>query len=121
VRFIIFAAVKGKNRRNTGKSAAATLLLVLLVWLSVSTPLVNFSQHGSNDAGRQKCLVEKAEETSPGGTEEKTGSNGSVNEYLHDAAASDRHPGTCFVAHCNNGHGQLLVFHPECFSPPPEA
>lgn len=109
--------------------ASGIFMMLVLVWLTVSTPFVN---------GFQQQLVEReycdcdhhtdpeAAECNPfaNTTEEKTESSKSLNfseEYLHEYNETI-HTLDDLLKHANAGHCDLyLAFHGELISPPPEA
>ena len=101
------------------------VMLLALLWLTVSTPFVFAAQQQRSDIQKQLFDPTPEEECSnpfPNTTEEKTESGTStLSEYLHDMAAQEHsfeilesffkcHPSDLYFA-----------FHPELLSPPPEA
>lgn len=95
------------------------LMMVLLVWLTVCTPVV-YSVQQDSLAVAGMAIDDDADNPLAGTNEEKAGSGTAFSEYLHEV-----HVGlpvitsllTSFKAHAAE---ILTLFHPELFSPPPE-
>ena len=101
------------------QAISALLMIAALLWLTVCTPFV----YGAAQLNKQ-ATTEQCEESNPfaNTTEEKNeNSSGNASEYLHDAQ-NQEHPFTeiakRFKCHPTDTY---LAFHPESFSPPPEA
>jgi hypothetical protein len=115
------------DRRNRiygkGRIASVVLMLMALAWLTISLPFVYSHQ--------QKCstIVQVTDEdtqdsTSPFGntTEEKTeGGATSLSEYLHFMQQFERHFTVLSTKYSVHFADMYVDYHPEMFSPPPEA
>lgn len=97
------------------------LMMVLLLWLTLSAPVVY--------AAQQDTLVEWQDvgDDEDGGNplsntnEEKAeGDAGSFSEYLHEVHPPLPIIGPALTAFKAHAAETLLVFHPELWSPPPE-
>ena len=97
-----------------------------LAWLTISTPFVYAAQQQQKALAEQFQLPDAPEEDyNPfaGTNEEKTegGSSTLSEEYLHNAHHIVHH-GTTIVKYYKCHPADLYVdYHPESFSPPPEA
>lgn len=107
---------------SNGILASALLMLLALLWLTVSTPFVYASQ--------QKGAIEKASKVKdgqennplPGASEEKTETGvGSISEYLHEVSLPVL-PFTALVKFEKCHPADLyFAFHPELHCPPPDS
>lgn len=102
---------------RTWQAASGILMIAALLWLTISTPFV----YGASQVN--KPITEQCEDANPfaNTTEEKNESSGNASEYLHDTL-NQEHSFTeiaqYFKCHPTDTY---LAFHPESFSPPPEA
>lgn len=101
--------------------ASALLMILALLWLTASAPFV----FGAAEAGKaQLPPSEQCEDSNPfaNTTEEKNESSaGNASEYLHDAL-SHVHSFTEIAKFCKcRSTDTYYAFHPDSFSPPPEA
>ena len=112
--------------------ASGIFMMLVLLWLTVSTPFVTSfqmqmaaSEKASQEKNPKDCKEKKASECNPfaNTTEEKTES-GSITfseEYLHDHYELI-HTLDDLLKHDNCGHSALYIaFHGELLSPPPES
>lgn len=102
---------------------SAVLMLMALVWLTVSTPFVYESQQIKKELAKQQMDVTD-EDYNPfsSTTEEKSENNvTALSEYLHDLHMAE-HPSTIVVKYYKCHPSDLyFAFHPELLSPPPKA
>lgn len=126
--------MKGKSTNPMYRWSSGIFQMMVLLWLTVSTPfVVSFQQQMNKSESRflqvpAPASSDKEDEKSTTNpfantTEEKTESGASTlsEEYLHEhhepeAFLSDR------LKHAKCGHSPLYIaFHGELLSPPPEA
>lgn len=124
--YVLFSlpVMKGNSTYNIRQFCSSIVMMLALVWLTVSTPFVYAAQQQISSIGIvDDICADIDEETNPfaNTTEEKTESGGNtLSEYLHDmhqrlqyVAAVEKyskcHPSDLYYA-----------FHPELISPPPE-
>ncbi len=102
---------------------AAVLMLMALVWLTVSTPFVYESQQLKKELAKQQMEIAD-DDYNPfsNTTEEKSENNvNTLSEYLHDLHIAE-HPSTIIVKFYKCHPSDLyFAFHPELLSPHPEA
>ncbi|RYG45791.1 MAG: hypothetical protein EOO01_17250 [Chitinophagaceae bacterium] len=97
--------------------AGSSLMILMLLWLTVSAPFVNASRQ---ERARQEKKVNTASPLA-GSEEEKVPSSSSVNEYLHENEEL-QHPAINITAmYKSHQPGLYIAFHGELVSPPPEA
>lgn len=98
------------------------LMMVALLWLTVSTPFVYAQQQAAKqavennltDSGDCDPLTNTSEEKS------ESGANTLQEEYLHTAHHAEQHFVTLTV-HCKCHSSDLyFAFHPDTVSPPPD-
>ncbi|OLY93941.1 hypothetical protein SAMN05444008_1112 [Cnuella takakiae] len=107
---------------SNGKWASAILMLLALLWLSVSTPFVYAAQQKL--AAIEKGISSADDETNPlAGTNEEKSESGvyALSEYLHETMLAGN-VATCLVKY-EKCHPSNLYFayHPELHSPPPNS
>ncbi len=126
--------MKGKSTNLVYRWSSGVFQILVLLWLTVSTPFV-FSFQQKMNLGESRSLqvpapspTDKDEKSDcnpfANTTEEKTESGSTVNfseEYLHE-----HHEPESFLSdllkHARCGHSPLYIaFHGELLSPPPEA
>lgn len=123
--------MKGNSTQILVRWASGIFMMLVLVWLTVSTPFVNSFQQQmaerervENEKSGKGCTEKGPSDCNPfaNTTEEKTES-GSIcfsEEYLHhydDLIHTDDD----LLKHDNCGHSVLYIaFHGELLSPPPE-
>jgi hypothetical protein len=113
--------MKGNYTYRVWQLSSSIIMMLALVWLTVSTPFVYAAQQ------QAKCIntAQSADDnTNPfaNTTEEKTENGGNtLSEYLHDmhqhlpyVAVAEKH------SKCHPSD-LYYAFHPELISPPPEA
>lgn len=102
---------------------SALLMLLALIWLTVSTPFVYESQQLKKELAKQLPPVEDEDYNPFSNTTEEKSENSvnTLSEYLHDLHIAE-HPST-IIAKYYKCHPDNLYFayHPELLSPPPEA
>lgn len=106
--------------------AYSILMLLALSWLTISAPFVYRAQQQQQEWAKQYQASDSAEEDyNPfSQTNEEKSSNSSSNfseEYLHHAHNLDHHFITIVQRYNSHCADEYLAFHPESFSPPPEA
>jgi hypothetical protein len=107
-------------RRNILISASSILMLLMLVWLTISAPFVSASM-------QQKAKMEKKmNSASPlAGTEEEkvpsSPSPNTTNEYLHENEELQHTSTTITTSYCTHHTTAYIAFHGELASPPPKA
>jgi hypothetical protein len=108
--------------KNSGRICSSLVMVLALLWLTVSTPFVYESQQQFAKEASCKSGVEKDNNPFANTTEEKT-ENGpnTLSEYLHDMQPQIDYVST--PDKCGKCHPSDLyyAFHPELISPPPEA
>jgi hypothetical protein len=126
--------MKGYSRNILVRWASGIFMMLVLLWLTVSTPFVNAFQ--MQIAEREQALhkdckssckekEEAASECNPfaNTTEEKTESSASISfseEFLHDHHEQLTNLDD-ILEHAKCGHSALYIaFHGELLSPPPE-
>lgn len=123
--------MKGTSANMLVRWASSIFMMLVLLWLTVSTPFVSsFQQQMAEREKTEKeksgkaCTEENADNCNPfaNTTEEKTesGSLSFSEEYLHDHEDAI-HTLDDLLKHDNCGHSALYIaFHGELLSPPPE-
>ena len=118
----------GKKPYSIFQMGSAVIMILLLMWLTVSTPFVYASQQelakSSKSSAEQAPLSGSEEENAnPFGnsTEEKTPKNiSSVSEeYLHDHHHTDHLFSMNLQYHKTENAGTYIAFHGELLVPPP--
>ena len=124
--------MKSKRKIYTGfQLASAVLMILALLWLTVSLPFVYASQqelaklektthHGSPLAGAEE---EAANCFNNGGTEEKAPNTSTSfsEEYLHDHHKTDYFFSIIAKYYSRQNAGTYIAFHGELLVPPPDA
>ena len=104
---------------------SSVLMIIALVWLTVSTPYVYAAQTAKHAPVSQNCDNQQDEECPnplTNTTEEKTESGvNNLSEYLHEAHILEH--GFTIIEKYEKCHADDLYFayHPELISPPPDA
>lgn len=96
------------------------LMMVLLLWLTVSTPIVYAAQEDILVAWSDSGEDDNSNPLSGTNEEKVETGNNTLSEYLHEVhppLPTMILPLAAFKAHAAES---LLVFHPELISPPPE-
>lgn len=107
-----------KGTYSKGQIAAALLMLVTLLWLSVSTPFVYQSQQAS--ATEKASDAEQNNYQSPLPDEEKSQSGfSSINEYLHEDRHEAQFTAVPLLFEKCHSSGLYVAYHPEQHCPPP--
>lgn len=107
-------------RRNILIFSGSIMMMLMLVWLTISAPFVGASM-------QQKAKTEKKmTQTSPlaGSEEEKVPSSPSpntANEYLHENEELQHASTTIITSYCTHHTTAYIAFHGELVSPPPKA
>lgn len=125
-----FAALSMKNKTYTiFQLCSAVLMILALLWLTVSAPIVQASQkalaeHMANSSDTALPIADNDDENSnPFGnnTEEKapTSSTSFSEEYLHDNHKSDYLFSVISLYHKCENAGTYVAFHGELLVPPP--
>lgn len=124
--------MKGNSTQILIRWTSGIFMMLVLVWLTVSTPFVNAFQMKMADREAQlhkdcgdSCKGASNSDCNPfaNTTEEKTESSASLTfseEYLHE---HHEHLTTLddILQHARHGHSDLYIaFHGELLSPPPE-
>lgn len=124
--------MKGNLKYILIRWASGIFMMLMLVWLTVSTPFVTSFQIqiAEQEKETQKntaaaCTDKDAPDCNPfaNTTEEKTesGSLTFSEEYLHDHHHEIIHTLDDLLKHDNCGHSALYIaFHGELLTPPPE-
>src|SRR5438067_10513209 len=111
-----------KSQIPTSKILSSLLMIVTLLWLSVSAPFVSADQKIKKEVTEKKATDKNDNNPYSNTNEEKseTGVN-TLSEYLHEVTHLE-HPYT-IVQQFYKCHSTDLYFayHPELISPPPEA
>lgn len=115
---------KRRTPYNLGHIISSIVMLIALAWLTVSTPFVYAAQQ------QQEVLAHQGSDTADDDynpfastNEEKTesGANTLSEEYLHHANHIEHYFITLVTYYKCHPADEYLAFHPESFSPPPEA
>ncbi len=112
---------------NLLQRGSALIMIVALVWLTVSAPFVNAFKQGINQDTSSSLLTPFAgsEEEAPnplGGSEEKTSKSSSSSfseEYLHDHHFSEYFISLASQFHKCEKSTTYVAFHGELLVPPP--
>jgi hypothetical protein len=102
--------------------ASALLMLLALLWLTVSTPFVYACQQQLAAAAQNEGAAKAAQSNNPlaGTDEEKPGLGSSnVSEYLHQTELASRAVRPLVKYEKCNASNLYLAFHPELLCPPP--
>ena len=124
--------VSMKTNRNiytASQSVSALLMMLALLWLTVSLPFAYASQQelaGKNSIEKNHTAFPTSEEESCNpfsGSEEKAPTNGSQvsEEYLHDHHKSEYLFTLVSTFHKLENAGTYIAFHGELLVPPPNA
>jgi hypothetical protein len=110
-----------KNKINrTGTIFSIAIMLLALLWLTVSTPFVYAAQQASQEAA---ACQEENDSLNPftNTTEEKTESGtNTLSEYLHDACLQVQYTIPPSTYTYERPFMAYSIFHGELISPPPE-
>jgi hypothetical protein len=104
---------------------SSVLMMLALLWLTISTPYVYASQKAQQAIAKQQWQNQQDDDTSnplTSTTEEKTeGGANTLSEYLHEAHVLEH--GYIIIEKFEKCHAEDLYFayHPELISPPPDA
>lgn len=119
-----------KKIYNLFQLSSAVLMMLALMWLTVSTPFVykcqqRLAQHAKSSSATSPMDVNE-DETNPFGnnTEEKApggGINTLSEEYLHDHHNAEYLLSIARQYHKNEDAGIYIAFHGELLVPPPNA
>ena len=124
--------MKGKPKYLLVRWVSGIFMMLVLLWLTVSTPFVTSFQAQMKEQEKQTkkntaaaCTDKDASNCNPfaNTTEEKTesGSLSFSEEYLHDNHHENIHTLDDLLKHDNCQHSALYIaFHGELISPPPE-
>lgn len=111
-----------KHQIPVSKIASSLLMILTLLWLSVSAPFVSADQKIKKEVTEKKASDKTANNPYANTNEEKS-ENGvnTLSEYLHEVTHLE-HP-LMIVKQFHKCHSSdlYLAFHPELISPPPEA
>lgn len=129
-RYFAAGLMKGRKKTyNVFQLASAVIMILALVWLTVSAPFVYASQQElakQNKASTTNMLGNAEEETNNSlgnTTEEKkpSGNNTISEEYLHHHHIDDNFISTISRFHKCENSGVYNAFHGEVHVPPPNA
>jgi hypothetical protein len=116
---------KGRKTYNLYSKVSATLMILALLWLTISAPFVFASQQkttGYHKVADVNDIPGNEEESNPFGnsTEEKAPSGLSLSEeYLHEHHSSDYYFIIASQFHKFEKAGIYIAFHGEMLVPPP--
>ena len=115
---------KGRKIENLFSKVSAILMMLALLWLTVSTPFVFASQQKAAEYHKMvdNDIPANEEESNPFGnsTEEKAPSGVSLSEeYLHDHHSSDYYFMLASQFHKFEDVDIYVAFHGEMLVPPP--
>lgn len=97
------------------------IMMVLLVWLSVCTPIVYAVQQDASVTFAGSVVDDDSDNPLSGTNEEKVESGGNAfSEYLHEVHAVLPPVASLLTSFKAHAAETLSVFHPELLSPPPE-
>lgn len=107
---------------SLGHLSAALLMLLALLWLTVSTPFVfKAQQKGIAVEKGIQGKTSDAQDPFSGTTEEKTESGlSALSEYLHDIAYPEQHFKVLVKYEKCHSSGLYLAYHPDLLCPPPD-
>jgi len=122
--------VTGKKTYNLFQLSSAVLMVLALMWLTISAPFVyecqqQIAKH-SKSSSTPMALDMTEDETNPFGnnTEEKA-PGGNINsfseEYLHNHHDAEYLLSIALQYHMNDDAGTYIAFHGELLVPPPNA
>lgn len=100
-------------------------MIIMLLWLTVSTPFVySYQQQIKKEAAKKHQTTEKSDDSSNllNNTNEEKSESGvnTLSEYLHDVHLLEHHYTLVATYYkCDNSKA-YLAFHPETISPPPD-
>lgn len=115
---------KKQNILNLRRLASAVVMLLALVWLTVSLPYVNEAQQKFNALCKATGQTQSVDDSNPlsNTTEEKNESGASLlSEYLHELPVIAHHFVTVPKFYKCHPSDLYLAYHPELVIPPPEA
>jgi hypothetical protein len=96
-------------------------MIVALAWLTVCLPVVYKAQEIHKELSKQSQQEDNSNPLTNTTEEKNESSVNTLNEYLHEMHALD-HPDVVLVKYFKcNPTDLYLAYHPEAFSPPPEA
>ena len=100
----------------------SVLMILSLLWLTVSLPFVFAAQSARAAAEQQHIADEECSNSFANTTEEKTSNNSNtLSEYLHDLPSCYSGDSVSVVYEKCHPSDLYFAFHPDLFSPPPEA
>ena len=115
---------KRRSPYNLCHIISSILMLVALAWLTVSTPFVYAAQQEQAKMAQHYSDTDGDDYNPFASTNEEKTENGTNNlseEYLHHAHHIEQHFITVVTYYKCHLADEYLAFHPESFSPPPEA
>ena len=118
-----FATVqKRSDIKNLKNQLASIIMVMLLLWLTVSVPYI-YADQTKKYVEQKSDLADSEDSTSlPNTTEEKAESGvTTVSEYLHELHVMQHHFVTITSFYKCHPSDLYFAFHPELVSPPPEA
>lgn len=117
--------MKRNSTLNIRQLTSSIIMMLALVWLTISTPFVYAAQQQVKSIGTIQNICDDTDDTTnpfANTTEEKTESGGNtLSEYLHDV--QPQMPAVAVTEKYSKCHPSDLyyAFHPELISPPPES
>jgi hypothetical protein len=120
--------MKASEIYTTKEKSWGILMILALLWLTVSLPIVNdareqLAKQSLTTIPLDDSPIESCEDTNPlsNSVEEKSGSSSILEEYLHHAHEGLT-PGSPYLSHIDpNSYDVYIAFHGELLSPPPES
>jgi flagellar biosynthesis/type III secretory pathway M-ring protein FliF/YscJ len=117
-----------KTTYNLINQLAAILMVITLLWLTISTPFVNAARQQAETFSQAHADDENGPDSddSPFGntTEEKTESKGGITiteEFLHDMEEMSSLVNPSLNHICNHNFELYVAFHGELLCPPPNS
>lgn len=108
---------------SLGHMSAAVLMVLALLWLTVSTPFVYAAQQDA--IALKKSSTEQSDSTQnplSSTTEEKTEIGfSSLSEYLHDIMQPEQHMEVMVKYEKCHSSGLYHAYHPDLLCPPPDS
>ena len=119
----------GKKTYNLFQLASAVLMILALMWLTISAPFVYESQQQiakySKSSSAPMAFDMSEDETNPFGNNTEEKAPGSINsfseEYLHNHHDAEYLLSIALQYHKNDDAGTYIAFHGELLVPPPNA
>jgi hypothetical protein len=113
-----------KDKIVWGRAVSSLLMMLALVWLTVSSPFVYAAQQQKSAVEKQQCENNPEDDCNNplGNTTEEKSEKGvnTLSEYLHDTHTHEAAGNLITKIYKCHPSDLYFAYHPDLFSPPPE-